>query len=420
MNILLLGNGFDLAHKRPTKYKDFIYFCCALEKIYSYAGDVKLSEYKEKCKEFEYLNPHLKSLLINAYEGRKCERIIKDDGTYKDKIIGLDNSFDELHGMLIDNAWFEYFKNCDSLGEGWIDFESEIAKIINVLNELKNNREKSLGDDSLLYSQLELAQMLINYDSWEGLSELGYYDNYTFVTRLEKDLDRIIRALEIYLARILCYVPEDFKLKEITDLEISRVLSFNYTDTFYRLYDENKDIKYCYIHGKAKGLSTVDTCNMVLGINEFLPDELADKDMTFVYFKKYYQRIYKSTGAEYLEWVEEIQQDLWKEKMHLSTLYEQDKFFDIERLKNREYTRVSNLYIFGHSLDVTDKDVLKALICNDNVQTHIFYYRETHDDRRTLKKLVANLAKVIGPEELIRRTGGPDKTIEFIPQTVES
>ena len=262
--------------------------------------------------------------------------------------------------------------------------------------------------------------MLINYDSWEGLSELGYYDNYTFVTRLEKDLDRIIRALEIYLARILCYVPEDFKLKEITDLEISRVLSFNYTDTFYRLYDENKDIQYCYIHGKAKGLSAVDTCNMVLGINEFLPDELADKDMTFVYFKKYYQRIYKSTGAEYLEWVEEIQQDLWKEKMHLSTLYEQDKFFDIERLKNREYTRVSNLYIFGHSLDVTDKDVLKALICNDNVQTHIFYYRETHDDRRTLKKLVANLAKVIGPEELIRRTGGPDKTIEFIPQTVES
>jgi hypothetical protein len=27
MNILILGNGFDLAHGLKTKYSDFIYFC---------------------------------------------------------------------------------------------------------------------------------------------------------------------------------------------------------------------------------------------------------------------------------------------------------------------------------------------------------------------------------------------------------
>ena len=79
----------------------------------------------------------------------------------------------------------------------------------------------------------------------------------------------------------------------------------------------------------------------------------------------------------------------------------------------------SNLYIFGHSLDITDGDILRALICNDNVNTKIFYYREKKDDKRTLEKLISNLVRVIGQDELIKRTGGEFKTIEFIPQSVQ-
>lgn len=66
------------------------------------------------------------------------------------------------------------------------------------------------------------------------------------------------------------------------------------------------------------------------------------------------------------------------------------------------------LYIFGHSLDMTDKDVLRDLILNDNVKTIIFYL-----DSDDLKSKIANLVKVIHQDELIRRTGGNTKTIEF-------
>ena len=65
-----------------------------------------------------------------------------------------------------------------------------------------------------------------------------------------------------------------------------------------------------------------------------------------------------------------------------------------------------NLYIFGHSLDITDSDVLRLFICNDNVQTKIFYYRENEEDKRTLGRLIKNLIQIIGQEELIKRTGG--------------
>ena len=41
-----------------------------------------------------------------------------------------------------------------------------------------------------------------------------------------------------------------------------------------------------------------------------------------------------------------------------------------------------NLYIIGHSLDITDRDILKTLIINDNVRTHIYY----HNDLGGLKR----------------------------------
>ena len=58
--------------------------------------------------------------------------------------------------------------------------------------------------------------------------------------------------------------------------------------------------------------------------------------------------------------------------------------------------------------DVTDKDILRELILNDNVYTTIFYY-----NKETMGQQIANLVKVIGQDELIRRTGGSTKTIEF-------
>ena len=69
------------------------------------------------------------------------------------------------------------------------------------------------------------------------------------------------------------------------------------------------------------------------------------------------------------------------------------------------------LYIFGHSLDETDGDILWDLILNDNVYTTIYYW-----NKETMGKQIANLVKVIGQDELIRRTGGRKKTIVFQKQ----
>ena len=40
MNILVIGNGFDLAHKLPTRYNDFL-------KYYQYTADIAVGRIKE-------------------------------------------------------------------------------------------------------------------------------------------------------------------------------------------------------------------------------------------------------------------------------------------------------------------------------------------------------------------------------------
>lgn len=142
--------------------------------------------------------------------------------------------------------------------------------------------------------------------------------------------------------------------------------------------------KYDYIHGKANSDHTLETNNMVLGIDEYLPEDRRNRETEFIAFKKYYQRIYKETGCKYKEWVEFIRYN--------------------KRMDHR-------LYIFGHSLDETDGDILRDLILNDNVYTTIYYW-----NKETMGKQIANLVKVIGQDELIRRTGGRKKTIVFQKQ----
>ena len=227
-------------------------------------------------------------------------------------------------------------------------------------------------------------------------------------------MSKLHRALEIYLSeyveKIECELISP-NINEITvqkgnqSVTLSRVLNFNYTDTFERLYLPQQTGKLVntyidYIHGKAKADSTIEKNNFVLGIDEYLSKKRRNKDTRFIAFKKYYQRIYKGTGCKYKGWVDKIKadyQEYIKEKTTATDMSE----------KNKKH----NLYIFGHSLDVTDADILREFILNDNVYTTIYYH-----DKQTMGRQIANLVKVIGQDELIKRTGGHTKTIEFKPQ----
>mgnify|MGYP001207840005 FL=1 len=76
--------------------------------------------------------------------------------------------------------------------------------------------------------------------------------------------------------------------------------------------------------------------------------------------------------------------------------------------KHHRVVKYHKVFIFGHSLDITDKDILKKFILNENVKIIIFY-----TDKEDYKKKIINLIKIIGQDELVKRTGGKNKTIVF-------
>lgn len=364
MNILIIGNGFDLAHGLPTSYKNFLQFVETFKRYSIFNNFYKntepcLSEYIKKIKKF--------------YS--------------KDKTEGI---YNELNMLITDNTWLKVFEKAQ-IKDGWIDFEKEISKIVQELevtlkkeNDISKQNKEKMTKESLT---LEQKNKIIGYGT-----EVSIQKGITVREQKEirlKDLNKLIRCLEIYLSDYIPTISVESVLPDIDQLSsIDKVLSFNYTNTFERLYGNHFQVEIDYIHGKADISKDIHTNNMVLGINEYLKGEEQNENIEFIAFKKFYQRIYKETGCEYKDWVAEIKAD--------------------NDALNKENVKQHNLFIFGHSLDITDRDVLRDLILNDNVQTVIFY-----KDKEDLGRKIANLVRILGQDELIKRTGGTTKTITF-------
>lgn len=340
MDILIIGNGFDLAHGLPTRYTDFLDFC----------------------------RDHRNSHKDNLYEFDKC---------------------------INPNFWIDYFMKYNA-GENWADFENEISKVIMSLDsDMQNDGKKFELDDCIK----KLSNNFLNGKYIDGGKEQQTFRSLR--KYLLDDLNSLIRALEIYLIDIMQTSCVSKNIEEIEKINPDCVLTFNYTDTYARIYGKNKRIKYNYVYGSIMGDNRRNVNDMVLGINEYFSDNSTNDYTEFIAFEKYYQRILKESCSEYKEWIERIKRsgqetELVQRRRHPM------------QIPYSKYKYIHNLYIFGCSFDITDKDIFRDFILNDNVYTTIFY-----SNRRDLKSKIANLVIIIGQDELIRRTGGSTKTIEF-------
>ena len=373
MKILVLGNGFDLAHKLPTKYTDFLHFTrVVLELLKGNSFDVN----------WDGINLKLKEVIVENTGNKR-------NNLYEQKEVWLD--------LIENNFWFTHFHHC-YINDGWIDFESEISKVIQQIEDALIN---GLNPFFSIGPNLETEDIEVKYVE-EIILKLENTRSYNpdklndkACDKLLIDLNKLIRALELYLVDYVGNMEVNVKSPDIEGIHPNYVLSFNYTDTFNKVYIPVNNVQYDFIHGKASDNSTLETNNMVLGVDEYLPKDRCDKDVKFVAYKKYYQRIFKSTGCLYKNWVEALEGPTYKEGSG-----------DVLLIPDNH-----EVHIFGHSLDVTDKDVLNDLILSTYAETTIYYLN--NDD---LGKKITNLVKVIGPDELVKRTGGPTKTITFKQQ----
>lgn len=143
MNILIIGNGFDLAHGLPTKYNDFLKFIQAFKSITN----------NQQIMTSGGLNNIKKPMY--EYMDRLCY-----EETYKNELIKL----------VTDNIWIDYFISRQTfINENWIDFESEIAKVI-----------KSLDRD------MHYKHKICSIDDEIGVLSNSFFDKYYKTYSLEK------------------------------------------------------------------------------------------------------------------------------------------------------------------------------------------------------------------------------------------
>lgn len=123
-NMLIIGNGFDLAHKRPTSYSDFLLFLELIIKIRDCKkGRKYVEKYLHRC---DKLGPAVKEYLLSSLDTRL--RTGTGYARNRNKMV------QELYDCLSKNVWYEYFQLIHKAGEirgkNWIDFEREIREII--------------------------------------------------------------------------------------------------------------------------------------------------------------------------------------------------------------------------------------------------------------------------------------------------
>ena len=367
MQTLIIGNGFDIDHNLPTKYKDFLSF---IEEI---------NYVKEICE-----NEIEKIYLADT----DLKRYIKDVFLLSDK----NNIKCEILSLIDENMWIKYFLGVkEAFGDNWIDFEAEISQVVQELENVKDYviAETKKGSRIIVvpdYMKRKLDRL--SFDAvpvYRGGSPIAVNE---YISEWVKHLDELIRLLEIYLCDYVKNIKIEYYSPDIFNLNPDHIISFNYTDTYERLYSYGrKQIKYNYIHGKAFISNTVDTCNMVLGIDEYLDESRRNKKTEFIQFKKYYQRIRKKTDCEYVYW------------------------FDNQGKPEKTQDYKDEVYIFGHSLDITDGDVLASVFKCPNTRIVIFYY-----DNIVYGKQISNLVALLGQDVLLSKVYGREPSIVFKKQ----
>jgi hypothetical protein len=390
MEILMIGNGFDLAHGLKTGYKDFMNFIEFVRDVDKYTkkhgnamwGDAKL-------RSSVMLAPY-KRIYRDGKKGKFSNEESDFYSVLRKKTGEFYKNWKDSKISISDNLWFKHFEARKDALKGhdkWIDFEAEIGDVVKVLEGCFDEETGDMKGESgttILVKIVNAFEEMNNSSNKVLNIESNKYIKLKDV--LLKDLNALTNLFEMYLNCIVSAQSIKLKSPDITRNDINAVISFNYTDKYTTNYEirrlnTEKDSDYIdYVHGEARvtGECNPEANTMILGIDDYLNEYECNINTMFIRFKKYFQRIHKKTGNKYKDWLEKT---------------------------NR--TNESNLYIFGHSLGMSDRDIIKELVTCEGMTTTVYY----HDDESCAEK-IENLVKIIGKDEVIRKVADGEVIFE--------
>ncbi|WP_445721406.1 AbiH family protein [Flavobacterium sp.] len=380
--LVIIGNGFDLAHGLPTSYRNFIddfwvNFKTEVESevyqklitnnqkyngFYNYGNSIynykdfklKLTEY---CKEYKFIFDTEKSI---AYTSTRSNR---------------ENLFE------FKNIFFRDINNKNS--ENWVDIENEyytslkeIVKNIEYSKEKKEDLVKNLNEEFEQVKNL-LENYLLNkvknqYKFHYGNDLKPIYDVLKPISFLSSE-NNILKEFTNPddIEEIKAHFQNEKKEELVNKIYF---LNFNYTPTV-SLYSDllNKEerikSKVNFIHGEL-GNKTDNTVNFGFG------DEMDDD----------YKEIENLDNNEYLKNFKSFQYLQNSNYNDLLSYVESEKF---------------QVVIIGHSCGLSDRTLLNTIFEHENCRSiKVFYYKNGDYDNYT--DMVQNISRHFNDKKLMR------------------
>lgn len=406
MNILIVGNGFDLAHYLPTKYDHFMGAMQAVEAWDISKGEMNFDElFKSFYQKENWFFGYTKAM-YKTYEIKLTVEQIQD-----------------LKKQLKENVWYQYFSDHVKELKTWIDFETKIeealegccnlmaqaiklkkssGKLHKYVYELStsSDRDKEIYLGKKHIKMLVIMKILIikKVDKSSGfITPLTHYnlvndifiDNYLddeelaynkIIIMLNENLNDLIKVFNTYLSDIVQKLNCKQELAKLETIESAELLfSFNYTDTFDRLYQRN--ILIDFIHGKSGGKQ-----NIVLGISDLSNDIL--KEFKAYGFVKYHQKLMNNTDYKFINGNESITSNF--------SFWQKPRSYT----QQEEIDNTVNLTFWGHSLDISDRNYIEEVFSlNDEkdlrARVLIYFY-----NLQAKFSLLANLIHILGNQKV--------------------
>lgn len=385
MDVLIIGNGFDLANNMQTRYSDFLKFAARLRKIFT---NEEIAEC-QKCRE-------------------DIERIIDDKcGNISNNLFSRRAIIDDI---FFKNVWIDYFTiKVDKIPDRWVDFEEEIGCVIHSLYDgiLCGSKKGYPWSASEMIECIQVYYEEMDVDKEVSPEmKMEYY-----ISILEEHLIKLEKALEFYLREFVMSAEINVNaldVKEILDNNHeTQIISFNYTDTLEKYYfvDEKNII---YVHGKLGNDDEYNKTDLVLGVDDEDKDLIMDQ--RFLSFYKYCRREVKGAShrtklisSRLMQQAEVILAEkkfLTEDMVQVEMINGGDKDYQTvysKQLSEFEKKRKKdNLYIYGHSLAVSDREYLMEFLTNDQIRITIFY----HDEQQKTDQ-IKNLVSMLGRNRFV-------------------
>lgn len=331
-NLLIVGNGFDLGSGYDTSYKTF------LESNNCPMPNNFLFQY---CS-FSYSNRFQSNPDWNGFEKLLCQflQFINYLFTSNNVEISFSNQVD--HGLY--EAW------------SYLNFKIKSKKAI------PEEMLRSLYIASS-YNKLLVSNVYHNYSFNELPDDIvfRYYADVPISTGLKKDvLKKIVNKINdelIDLEKLLKnHIKNATSIRKsppslLIDCHVDRVLSFNYSHTAQDAFNLTDD-DVAYVHGDIEN-------EIVLGVEPSMIDEQTfDESSLFDLFFKRFRRIYKNCNSNY----------------------------NAKIIDKLDFNSVIGIY--GHSLDLSDRSILKPLFEKNYQRYDIYCYGNQNEYKIRLSKLI--------------------------------